>query len=99
VIADRFHVAKLYREGLDALRKKEMKRLKRELPEADSQRLKNVMWLLRKPFDELTSDEQRILNRLFHHSPKLRQAYDLCAALTAIYNSPLSKGQAKGVGA
>jgi len=29
IVADRFHVTKLYREGLDALRKKEMKRLKK----------------------------------------------------------------------
>jgi transposase len=31
VCADRFHVTKLYRNGLDSLRKKEMKRLKKEL--------------------------------------------------------------------
>lgn len=31
VAADRFHVAKLYREGADHLRKQELKRRKREL--------------------------------------------------------------------
>jgi transposase len=93
VCADRFHVAKLYREGLDSLRKKEMKRLKKELSDADYKSLKNILWLLRKPFAEVTSDERRILNRLFHYSPDLRQAYDLCEALTSIYDAPLSKGQ------
>jgi len=33
IVADRFHVAKLYRKGLDTLRKKEMKRLKKALSE------------------------------------------------------------------
>jgi len=93
VCADRFHVAKLYREGLDSLRKKEMKRLKKELSEKEYKSLDKVLWLLRKPFHELTGDERRILNRLFRFSPQLRQAYDLCEALTSIYNSPLSKGQ------
>ncbi|WP_295612420.1 transposase, partial [uncultured Lamprocystis sp.] len=34
IVADRFHVAKLYRDGLEDLRKKELRRLKRELPAA-----------------------------------------------------------------
>ena len=95
VCADRFHVAKLYREGLDSLRKKEMRRLKKELPEAEYKSLEKVLWLVRRPFDELTSDEQHTLNRLFRFSPKIRQAYELCGSLTAIYNSPLSKGHGK----
>jgi len=95
VCADRFHVAKLYREGLDSLRKKEIKRLKQELSEAEYKSLDKILWLLRKPFDEVTADERRILNRLFHYSPKLRQAYDLCEAFTSIYNASLSKGQGK----
>jgi hypothetical protein len=32
LVIDRFHVAQQYREGFDALRKKELKRLKKELP-------------------------------------------------------------------
>ena len=31
IVVDRFHVAKLYRKGLDTLRIKELKRLKEEL--------------------------------------------------------------------
>ncbi len=95
IIADRFHVVKLYRKGLESLRKKEMKRLKKELPESDYKLLKNVMWFLRKHFNELSSDEQRCLNRLFALSPIIKQAYDLCEHLTAIYNSDLTTGQAK----
>jgi transposase len=95
VCADRFHVAKLYREGVDNLRKKEMKRLNRELSKEAYQSLKNVHWIIRKRRDELTSDERRILNRLFQLSPKMQQAYELCEALTSIYETPLSKGQGK----
>jgi transposase len=95
VCADRFHVAKLYRNGVDSLRKKEMKRLNQELSKEDYQSLKNVRWILRKQRDELTSDERLILILLFQWSPQLQQAYELCEALTSIYEAPLSKGQGK----
>ena len=93
VCADRFHVAKWYREGVETLRKQEMKRLHQELDKKNYQAFKNVRWILRKRRDELTSDERRILNRLFQHSPQIQQAYELCEALTAIYDAPLMKGQ------
>ncbi len=48
IVIDRFHVAKLYRRGLDILRKKELKRLKQELSEKDYGQLKGTMWALRK---------------------------------------------------
>jgi transposase len=31
IVVDRFHVAKLYRNGFESLRKKELRRLKKEL--------------------------------------------------------------------
>jgi transposase len=95
VVADRFHVAKLYREGLESLRKTEMKRLKNELSEQEYQGLKNSMWILRKSPAEITSDAKRILKKLFKYSQKLKNAYELMNTLTAIYNANISKGQAK----
>jgi transposase len=95
ICADRFHIAKLYREGLETLRKRELKRLRRTLSQADLAGLKNVHWLLRRRRTDLTPDERRILNRLFVHSPKLKEAYAACEALTVIYESRLSKGQGK----
>jgi transposase len=95
VCADRFHVAKLYREGLDTMRKREMKRLHRLLSNKELEKFKNVHWVIRKRRAELTSDERRILNTLFQHSPKLREAYELCEGLTAIFDAPLSRGQGK----
>ena len=95
VCADRFHVAKLYRDGLETMRKREMKRLHRLLSYKDLEKLKNIHWIIRKRRTELTSDERQILNFLFQRSPKLREAYELCEALTAIFDAPLSRGQGK----
>jgi transposase len=72
-----------------------MKRLKNELSEQEYQGLKNSLWILRKSPAEITSDEKRILHRLFKYSQKLKNAYDLMNKLTAIYNAPISKGLAK----
>jgi transposase len=95
ICADRFHIAKLYREGLETLRKRELKRLRRTLSKADLDQLKNAHWVLRHRRADLNADERRLLNRLFAHSPKRKEAYEACEALTTIYESRLSKGQGK----
>jgi len=43
IVLDRFHIAKLYRKGLDELRKREMKRLRKELPKEEYEKLKGAM--------------------------------------------------------
>ena len=58
IVIDRFHVAKLYRRGLDSLRKHELRRLKKELSEEAYGQLKGAMWALRKPEETLTDDEK-----------------------------------------
>jgi transposase len=95
VVVDRFHVAKLYRKGLDELRKKELKRLKKELPEADYQAFKGVMWLLRKNPVELKPEELEVLSRWFKYTPLLGSAYVFCYTLTSIFELPLTKAEAK----
>lgn len=95
ICADRFHVARLYRDGLETLRKREFKRLRRELSKQSLDALKNAHWILRHQRADLSADERRILNRIFAHSPNLKEAYEACEALTAIYESRLSKGQSK----
>ncbi|HJW29288.1 MAG TPA: ISL3 family transposase [Saprospiraceae bacterium] len=95
VVVDRFHVAKLYRKGLDELRKKELKRLKKELPETDYQVFKGVMWLLRKNPVEIKPEELEVLSGLFKHTPLLGSAYVFCYTLTSIFELPLSKAEAK----
>lgn len=95
IVVDRFHVAKLYRKGLDELRQKELKRLKKELPETDYQGFKGVMWLLRKKPVELKPEEVEGLSGLFKHTPLSGAAYVFCYTLTSIFERPLTKAEAK----
>ena len=95
IVIDRFHVAKLYRNCMDGLRKKELKRLKEELTEEEYKKLKGAMWILRKNKEELTVEELAVLGCLFKHSPLLELAYNLCNDLTAIFEEDISKMEAK----
>jgi transposase len=96
IVADRFHVAKLYRKGVDDLRKTELKRLKQTLPKAEYKGLKGAMWALRKNEADLKPDEVELLKKLFALSPILGTAYLLCQTLTWIFNQPLTKVEARG---
>ena len=95
IIIDRFHVVRLYRDDLDGLRKKEMRRLKKELPEKEYGKLKGAMWALRKKEEELSGEEKQVLKCLFGHSPKLETAYSFCRELTDIFEDDISKSEAK----
>ncbi|MCP3998044.1 MAG: ISL3 family transposase, partial [bacterium] len=94
LVADRFHVAKLYRKGLDTLRKQELRRLKEALPEHEYAKLKGAMWALRKKAGELDDEESGVLRELFRHSQRLEAAYYLSGLLTRIFDSPISKRSA-----
>ena len=95
VVADRFHVAKLYRKCLDTLRKKEIRRLKKELSEKEYKKFKGVMWMLRKNRANLTEEEKNTLSELFNHSPSLGLAYIFSSTLTDIFEEELSKEEAQ----
>jgi transposase len=95
IVIDRFHVARAYRDGLDDLRKQELKRLKEELPAKQYQQLKGSLWAVRKKPADLTPEERRILRLLFRYSPKLKQAYDLQQQLTEIFDQHISPAIAK----
>ncbi|MDM8522581.1 ISL3 family transposase, partial [Desulfococcaceae bacterium HSG8] len=95
IIADRFHVVKLYRKDPDGLRKKEMKRLKKELPEDEYGKLKNAMRILRKKEKNLKDEEKEVPECLFRHSPELKLAYDICKELTDIFEADISKSEAE----
>jgi transposase len=94
VVVDRFHVAKKYREGADALRKQEVKRLKKELSAADYARIKGHLWAFRKNQADVQPHEAEVLEELFRFSPVLKQAYDFREELTKIFNKKLSKVKA-----
>lgn len=89
IVVDRFHLARSYRDGVDRLRKSEMKRLKQELSADDYKQLKGVLWALRKNSSSLTDKEIALLDRLFAHSPDLKTAYSFREELTAIFDAEL----------
>ena len=95
VVGDRFHVAKLYRAALDDLRKSEMKELRRVLSKEEVAGLKGVFWALRRKSEDLTTEEQQVLDLLFECSPTLRKAYALREKLTGIFNTKQTKEAAQ----
>ncbi len=94
ITVDRYHVAKQYRDAADKLRKKELRRLKKELSEDEYKELKGHMWVFRKKEADLDADEKDLLERLFAHAPDLKKAYNLREDLTAIFEKSLSKKEA-----
>jgi transposase len=91
VVVDRFHVAQLYRDPLDALRIKEMARLKSELPEVEYEELAGMMWILRKKHECLSQADKAALEALYKHSPKLKKAHSYALKLTHIFNTKSSR--------
>lgn len=73
ICADRFHVARLYRDAVETLRKQEQRRLKRDLSKAEYGTFKNLQWILRKSESELSAEERRIRARFFARSPDSRK--------------------------
>lgn len=94
IVIDRFHVAKNYRKCIDSMRKKELKRLNKELTEEEYKKLKGAMWALRKKEEDLTSYEKEVLETLFKYSPMLKQAYQFQNELTEIFNKDITKQKA-----
>ena len=95
LVIDRFHVARLYRDALDTLRKSECKRLKHTLPAKVYRTLKGVLWAFRKRKADLLPEEQARLDRLFARSPALEVAYSLREELTHIFDTASGKNSAK----
>ena len=95
IVADRFHVRKLYRKSLINLRKSELVRLRKVLSEQEYKSLADAIKLLRKSKDYFTEEEKAIVEPLFLHSPKLKLAYQFSRELTAIFDSHINKREAK----
>ena len=95
VVVDRYHVAKNYRKCVDKVRKRECRRLKKELSETEYEEIKGVMWIVRKNNEDLTSNERKKLNLLFEYSSELKSAYTFREELTAIFGMRLTKEEAK----
>ncbi len=91
IVIDRFHVARHYRDGVDALRKQEVRRLRQELPDTEREHVKHTLWPFRKRAEDLTEAEQSCLTTLLQYSPALQTAYTLREELTAIFGTARSK--------
>ncbi len=94
ITVDRYHVAKKYRQAADKLRQKELRRLKKELPEAQYKELKGIMWTYRKKKADMSPDQTDQLKQFFAYSPDAEKAYNLREDLTAIFEQSLSKEEA-----
>ncbi len=95
IVADRFHVAKHYRDAADQVRKQELLRLKKTLSKPEYQRLNGSFRAFRKNAKDLNQEERKILRRFFEYSALAKQAYALREQLTAIFDLHLSKPQAQ----
>lgn len=91
IVLDRFHVMRHARDGVDSLRKQELRRLKKELPKDAAEELKHTLWPFRKRSEALDDAEQERLETLLAYSPPLRQAYILREQLTTIFDTARSK--------
>jgi transposase len=95
IVIDRFHVARAYRDGADTVRKKELKRLKSQLPKAEYAEITGAMWPFRKRPGALEPKEWALLERLFTYSPKIEAAYHLREDLTDLFDRDYTKAGAK----
>lgn len=86
-MVDRYHVSKLYRQPLDNLRIKEMKRLKKALSHQEYTKLEGMMWILRKHHECLTEADKEALELLYTHSPLLKSAHSYALKFTHIFNT------------
>jgi transposase len=95
LVIDRFHVTRKYRDGVDSLRKSELRRLKEALTPEEYAQLKGSIWALRKKQVDLKPEERKVLRILFFHSPKLKLAHALQGQLTDIFDENISQPVAK----
>src|SRR5262249_17800119 len=91
LVADRFHVSKLLRNAIDALRKSEMRIIKDSLEPELYFAFKGVLWVCRHNLADLTEEELSQLELLFECSPLLRQAHKLREKFYRIFETKHTK--------
>jgi transposase len=94
LVADRFQVARPYRDAAAQIRKTELQRLKKELPQAAYPKRKGCFRAFRKNAKDLSKEERKTLRGFCEYSACAKPAYDFREELTAIYEMHLSKPQA-----
>ncbi len=96
IVADQFHVRRLYRKSLIALRKSELKRLRKKLTDKEYAQLKPAIAILKQQKDYFTESEKPTIEQLFNLSPKLKQTYQFSRNLSGIFDSHITSEEAKG---
>lgn len=91
VVADRFHVAKNYRDCADKLRVEVQRELKASLTKEEYEAVKGTMWLFRRDPKELDKEESQQLALLFECAPDLKQAHQWREKLTDIFETDHTK--------
>ncbi len=91
IVVDRFHVACHDRDGVDTLRKQDVRRLRAVLPADQQDDLKRLMWLIRTHPDDRDAPDQERLDRFLTHSPAMRHALRLRDELTTLVDTARSK--------
>ena len=95
IIIDRFHLARKYGELAEKIRKRELARLKKELPAQTYRTLKGAHLVFRKHRTALKDAEKALLERLFGYAPKLHLVYAFREELFAIFQKPHTREQAQ----
>jgi transposase len=93
-VTDRFHVAKLWNEALDKLRKKITRAHKAKLSRAERKEFRTLMWEMRRDPLSLTELERQKLENLFTQIPALRTLYQLRIRFKAIFDTAPNRRQA-----
>ena len=87
IVADRFHVAKLYRKAIDELRSSELKRLRKVLSEEEYKSLRPAIKILISKKECYSKQDKKSLAPLFALSPSIKAAYRLAREFTHVYNT------------
>jgi len=95
IVADRFHVRRLYRKSLVTLRKSKLARLRKTLTDKEYTQLKPAIAILRQQKDYFTDSEKPVVEKLFELSPKLKLAYQLSRELSGLFDSYITPEEAK----
>lgn len=93
-VTDRFHVAKLWNESLDRLRKKITRKHKAKLSRAERKEFRSLMWEMRRDPLSLTEQERQKLEKLFVQLPALRTLYQLRLRFKEIFDTAPNRRRA-----
>jgi transposase len=92
---DRFHVAKLFGEAVDGVRKKITRGYKKKLTKAQRKEFRSRMWEFRRDPSSLTAEEKAKLAGLFEELPELRKLYDLRVEFKKIFDETQDRREAE----